>query len=134
MATVGGRLRHVGEALAAEPSTAPLRLDVQVFEKGPVCPEAVENGPAAPERAARRGVLATWVPAWQAFWLTGDHGLRGGPIRGVAIGGASPMNTTISYPPGLPFGSIVILKLFATHTLPDRSIWTPVLRVSPSNL
>jgi hypothetical protein len=49
MATVGGRLRHVGEALAAEPSTAPLRLDVQVFEKGPVCPEAVENGPAAPD-------------------------------------------------------------------------------------
>lgn len=56
---------------------------------------------------------------------------RGGPSNGVRTGAASPMKTTISWPPGLVCSG-TSRQLLASQTLPEGSIWTAVLRSSPS--
>lgn len=61
-----------------------------------------------------------------------DRQWRGLPMSGVRTGVAMPTNTITWWPPGLA-GFGFIRQLFVTHTLPDGSIATPVLRTNPSN-
>jgi hypothetical protein len=56
----------------------------------------------------------------------------GGPISGVFTGAAAPMAITTAFPPGFTSPRLSIFQLFVNQTLPDGSIWPPVIRCSES--